>query len=97
MVAALPALQSALVCSMLIDEEDEEAKAEAEVAEEEAEEDEEADAEPVLLAHTSSPAPTMVSVRRKVPRGDHGGGSGRIEAATVSKRERESQIKIECT
>ncbi len=89
MVAALPALQSALVCSMLIDEEEDDEDDDKAEAEEDIEgaEEAEAEAEPVLLAHTSSPAPTMVSVRRKVPRGDHGGGSGRIEAATVSKRE----------
>jgi hypothetical protein len=46
------------------------------------------------LAHTSSPAPTMVSVRRKVPCGDHGGGSGRIEAEKCQRERKESQIKI---
>ena len=53
------------------------------VDEEEEEDGEEAELL-LVLAHTSSPAPMMESVSRKAPCGDHGGGSGRMDAGDIS-------------
>jgi hypothetical protein len=65
---------------MLIEEGDDDEMDEEVDAEEEEEETE------LLLvpAHTSSPAPMMESVSRNAPCGDHGGGSGRMDAGDIN-------------